>query len=227
MTVLGVDGWTGGWVGVELDDRGVVATHVAAEIDQLVAGCPDVTVVGIDMPIGLADQGVRACDLAGRLLLGSRRATLFPVPTRDALVCEDYQQALIISREQGSGGFSRQAWSLRGKILQIDRWYPAATRAGLAVHEVHPELSFAAIAGSVLPESKKTWAGLRRRLALLAEQSIVVPDAPGPAATVPSDDVLDAAVVAWTARRIAAGTAESIPDVPQRFSDGIGCAIRR
>ncbi|MEJ7647772.1 MAG: DUF429 domain-containing protein [Nakamurella sp.] len=227
MTVLGVDGWTGGWVAVELDGQGVVATHVAAEIEQLVAGCPDVTVVGIDMPIGLADRGFRACDLEGRVLLGSRRATLFPVPTRAALSCEDYQQALAISREQGSGGFSRQAWSLRGKILQIDRWYPAAVRAGLSVHEVHPELSFAAINGAVLPESKKTWAGMRRRLSLLAGQGIVIPDSPGPAATVPSDDVLDAAVVAWTARRIAAGTADSVPVVPQQFSDGVGCAILR
>lgn len=227
MTVLGVDGWTGGWVGVELDEHGFVATHAAAEIDHLVAGCPDVTVVGIDMPIGLADRGLRSCDLEGRVLLGSRRATLFPVPTRAALRCEDYQQALAISREQGSGGFSRQAWSLRRKILQIDAWFPAARARGLAVHEVHPELSFAAINGSVLAESKKTWAGLHTRLALLAGEGIVVPDAPGPAATVPADDVLDAAVVAWTARRIAAGAAESIPTVPQQFSDGISCAIRR
>ena len=227
MTVLGVDGWTGGWVAVELDDRGVVATHVAAEIEQLVSGCPDVTVIGIDMPIGLADQGLRACDLEGRLLLGSRRSTLFPVPTRAALSCEDYQQALAISREQGSGGFSRQAWSLRGKILQIDRWNPATVKAGLSVHEVHPELSLAAINGAVLLESKKTWAGMRRRLSLLAGEGIVIPDAPGPAGPVPADDVLDAAVVAWTARRISTGAAESIPAVPQRFSDGIGCAIRR
>lgn len=225
--MLGVDGWTGGWIGVELDARGVVATHVAAEIEQLVAGCPDVSVVGIDMPIGLADLGLRACDIQGRQLLGARRATLFPVPTRGALSCADYQQALAVSRDQGSGGFSKQAWSLRGKILQIDRWYPMARRSGLTVCEVHPELSFAAINGSVVAESKKTWTGLRRRMALLAGEGIVVSDAPGPAATVPPDDVLDAAVAAWTARRIAAGVDESVPTVPQYFSDGIECAIRR
>ncbi|MFI5068890.1 MAG: DUF429 domain-containing protein [Streptosporangiales bacterium] len=37
--------------------------------------------------------------------------------------------------------------------------------------------------------------------------------------------MLDAAVVAWTARRVAAGAARSLPHPPERFSDGIPCAI--
>lgn len=39
------------------------------------------------------------------------------------------------------------------------------------------------------------------------------------------DDVLDAAVVAWTAQRVAAGEARPLPDPPETFSDGIPCAI--
>jgi predicted RNase H-like nuclease len=39
------------------------------------------------------------------------------------------------------------------------------------------------------------------------------------------DDVLDAAAVAWTADRVARGTARHAPDPPERFSDGIDCAI--
>ena len=40
-----------------------------------------------------------------------------------------------------------------------------------------------------------------------------------------ADDLLDACVVAWTAARYAAGTAYSLPDPPEVFSDGIAAAI--
>jgi predicted RNase H-like nuclease len=36
-----------------------------------------------------------------------------------------------------------------------------------------------------------------------------------PAGTVPPDDILDAAAVAWSADRIARGQASSLPDPPQ------------
>ena len=39
------------------------------------------------------------------------------------------------------------------------------------------------------------------------------------------DDVLDAAAVAWTARRLAGGKARRLPAEPERFSDQIDCAI--
>ena len=39
------------------------------------------------------------------------------------------------------------------------------------------------------------------------------------------DDVLDAAVVARTAQRVASGEARPLPDPPETFSDGIPCAI--
>jgi predicted RNase H-like nuclease len=39
------------------------------------------------------------------------------------------------------------------------------------------------------------------------------------------DDVLDAAAVAWSASRVARGAARRLPAAPERFSDGIDCAI--
>ena len=39
------------------------------------------------------------------------------------------------------------------------------------------------------------------------------------------DDVLDAGAAAWTARRYLRGVARSLPSTPERFSDGIACAI--
>ena len=39
------------------------------------------------------------------------------------------------------------------------------------------------------------------------------------------DDILDAAIAAWTARRVARDEAQPMPDPPQVFSDGIQSAI--
>jgi len=50
---------------------------------------------------------------------------------------------------------------------------------------------------------------LRRRL--LARHGIVLGDDLGPAGAASVADVLDAAVVAWSADRIAAGRAEALP----------------
>jgi predicted RNase H-like nuclease len=39
------------------------------------------------------------------------------------------------------------------------------------------------------------------------------------------DDVLDAAIAAWTARRVAHGQAQAMPDPPEFFSDNLPAAI--
>ena len=69
MAVLGVDGWRGAWVGALLDGRSV--TVLALPDVAAVLAVPDVDLVAIDMPIGLSDDGVRACDVAARRLLGA------------------------------------------------------------------------------------------------------------------------------------------------------------
>jgi predicted RNase H-like nuclease len=90
--------------------------------------------------------------------------------------------------------------------------------------EAHPEVSFRTMAGEPLAHAKKTWAGQARRRELLAKQGIVLPDSLGPAGQAPPDDVLDAAAVAWTAHRMATGTAGSYPDPPE-IQDGARIAI--
>jgi predicted RNase H-like nuclease len=74
-----------------------------------------------------------------------------------------------------------------------------------------------------VPESKHSAAGLAVRRALLASAGITLPAAPAGAA---EDDLLDAAAVAWSARRIAAGTAAVLSDPAQRGDDGLEIAIR-
>ena len=224
--VLGVDACPAGWVGVVLSRDGVHAL-VRAEIGALVCAAADdsgpLQVVAIDIPIGLADAGTRQADLLARKAAGPRRASVFVTPVRAALQADTYAEALTLSRTLTGRGISTQAFRLRDKILQVDSW---RERSPCRVVEAHPELSFAAMAGAPLSDSKSTWAGAVRRRDLLAANGLDLVDDLGLSGRrVGVDDVLDAAAVAWTATRVAVGTARRLPARAERFSDGVDCAI--
>jgi predicted RNase H-like nuclease len=223
--VLGVDACRAGWVGIAWSGQEVRA-YVHAEISALAAlAAADgpVEVVGIDIPIGLADSTIRQADLLARKAAGARWASVFVTPVRGALGLEDYQQASTLNRRLTGSGISRQAFNLREKILQVDCWLP---RAPCTVVEVHPELTFGELAGAPLTDSKSTWAGAVRRRQLLAGAGIGLSGALGLSGrNAGVDDVLDAAAVAWTASRVARAQARCMPDPPERFSDDVPCAI--
>ncbi len=223
--VLGADACRAGWVGIALSDEGVAA-YVHAEIAGLVAlaaAAEPLAMVGIDIPIGLADAGLRQADLLARKAAGPRWASVFVTPVRAAVELDDYQQACDVNRQLAGCGISRQAFNLREKIIQVDRWLQ---QAPFRVVEVHPELCFGELAGAPLADAKSTWAGATGRRELLAAEGIVLTGDLGLAGRqVGVDDVLDAAAVAWTARRVAAGIARRLPAEPERFSDGVDCAI--
>jgi predicted RNase H-like nuclease len=223
--VLGVDACKGGWIGIVLSGS-EVAAHAATTIEQLFAAATaagPVEVVAIDMPIGLPDSGPRSADLLARAVIGPRRSSVFITPVRAALLAPDHASATAINREATGAGVSAQAFALRSKLLEVDEWVRgAATR----VVEVHPEVSFASLAGAPLAERKTSWAGAVHRRQLLADAGIRLDDDLGPAGSAGAiDDVLDAAVAAWTARRVARGLAHPLPDPPESFRDGIPCAI--
>jgi predicted RNase H-like nuclease len=87
---------------------------------------------------------------------------------------------------------------------------------------VHPELAFCVMAGTPLVHSKHTVAGRDLRRELLSRAGIVVPLV----LRAPVTDTLDAAAVAWSAWRIAAGRAVTLPDRPQHDRYGRQIAIR-
>lgn len=186
------------------------------------AGATDVAgTVGIDMPLGLLADGWRSVDLLARRALGRRGCCVFAIPPRPVWAEPAYADANRRCRELTGRGLSAQAWGLRAKLLEADGYRRTAPHP---LHEVHPELAFAAMAGAPLPDSKHSAAGLAVRRALLATAGITVPAVPPRG--VGLDDLLDAAAVAWTARRIVAGTARTLSDPAQRADDGTEIAIR-
>lgn len=226
--VLGLDACPAGWVGVVLDGRGryagsVLATGAPEAYEQaLLPAGGRLAVVGIDIPIGLPTRGVRQADLLARLEIGPRRSSVFATPVRAALEAATHPEGTALNVAATGAGMSMQAYRLGPKVLEVDGW---ARAADVVVREVHPEVSFAALAGSPLAHAKKTWAGQARRRALLSAAGIELPDALGAADEVPVDDVLDAAAAAWSARRIALGRARSLPDPPEDLGDGWPAAI--
>lgn len=217
--VLGVDACKSGWVAIRLADE--VTAHFAKTIDALPA---NVSTIAIDIPIGLPERGRRAADVEARELLGSRWSSIFLTPVRAALAEETHAGASAVNRELAGEGMSIQAFGLFPKIREVDAWRRSAP---CRVVEAHPELSFRQMAGEPLPDSKKTWAGLEHRRRLLADHGIRLPADLGEAGRLAApDDILDAAAVAWTAARVAAGTAIPLPAEPPEL-DGHEVAIWR
>jgi predicted RNase H-like nuclease len=206
--VLGVDGVKDRWVAVELIDGAFGRAFVIDRLADLLAEPAEA--IGVDVPIGLAERGFRQADLEGRLLVGERRSSVFMTPPRPVLELPTFEAALVVARELlGGVGISRQAFALFPKILEAE----AARAADPRIFEVHPEVSFGAVAGTPMRHPKRTWNGLHERRAALAEVGIAIPERlDGPVGLVPPDDLLDAAVAAWSADRMARGLARSIPD---------------
>jgi predicted RNase H-like nuclease len=223
--VLGVDACRGGWVGVVLDG-GPPTAHVArrfAEVVALASAAGPVAVVGVDIPVGLPRTGRRAADVLARAALGPLWSSVFLTPVRAALLAPDHATAVAVNRELAGEGTSIQAYGLRHRVLEVEEH---AAGAGHPVLEVHPEVVFAHLNGAPLTVRKKTWAGAALRYRLLAGAGVVLDGDLGLAGRDAAvDDVLDAAAVAWTARRAAAGVARTLPDPPEDLGDGTSAAI--
>jgi predicted RNase H-like nuclease len=211
--IAGVDGRRGGWAVALVTLRArrpVVGWHVVPGQDAAgfrsvlsIAGGADA--VGVDCPIGLPEHEWRACDLLAKRRLGRGSARVFLTPPRPVLAASTYPQARLVARDLlGGRGVSAQSYGLRRVVLAVDDVLRAGVPADVV--EVHPELSFMALAarapGDPLP-SKKTAVGRSARLAALGRW---LPDA---AAEAPDgDDGLDALAAAWSAWRHATGVAE-------------------
>ena len=209
--VLGVDAAAKlGWVGVVLDDGGFAGARTGG-LRDLVRWAKPVEVIGVDIPIGHVPNRTRRADDEARHFVGPRRSSVFPAPPAEVLRAASYAVANELLVSEGRPMLSRQAWALVPKIVEAAELAKDDGR----VFEVHPEVSFCKLAGSHLPWSKKSWNGLARRRQLLARAGIVLPDEIVDIGGTVADDLLDAAAVAWTARRIAAGTSETLPAEPE------------
>ncbi len=181
-------------------------------IEALLPLATEADAVAIDIPIGLPSAGPREADRLAREFLGARRSSVFNTPVREAIEAPTHALATQEGFLRTGAGISQQAYALGRKIREVEQWLPSSP---CPIHEVHPEVSFAVLLGAPARASKKTWAGMIERRVGLEAAGIVLDGVEGDAAVRASvDDMLDAAVAAWTAGRIAHGAARSFPDPP-------------
>jgi predicted RNase H-like nuclease len=155
----------------------------------------------VDIPIGLPETPLREADRAARDFVGERRSRVFATFPSVVLEAPTYEEAKAICVARGWPKPSIQSYGMRHRIFEIARLAAADER----VLEVHPEVSFRELLGRT-PSPKRTGAGASERRLALADGGIDLPDLPPPL-----DDVLDAAVVAWSAVRYADGKALPLP----------------
>jgi predicted RNase H-like nuclease len=232
--VAGIDGCKGGWIAVCADLETGIAHPVFVETLLALFERPFAPeLAAIDMPMGFANEaepGGRACERAARAILGpaGRASCVFSAPCRPALAETAYPTASARNRAAHGVGLSKQSFNLFPKMREADKF--KRTKATIRLHESHPEICFARLAGAPVRAPKKTSEGQRTRIDLLAKVGFADMSSwieRFPRKRVAPDDVIDAAVVCLTAVRIAKGVATSIPSPPERDSFGIEMAIWR
>jgi len=194
-------------VAARLDGRSVqlsVLPDAAA-----VLAVPDVEVIGIDMPIGLSDDGARTCDVEARRRLPGAASSVFPAPVRPVLGTTTYDEARTTSLAASGRSLSVQTFALVPAIRSLDDALgePPDPR----VHEVHPELSFRALDGRVT-DRKLSGSGLAQRIRALEAVMDVLDALSQDRAGLPLVDALDACAAAWSAQRIADRRASFVGD---------------
>jgi predicted RNase H-like nuclease len=228
--VGGLDGCRAGWVLATASgpatngERGAVgkpevAVEVLPDLDAVVEALESgrMRAAGIDVPIGLAAHGSRACDGEARRLLGPRRSSVFPAPARAVLGASSYEEACAVSRRVSGRAISKQLYNILPKIRDVDRLLsqtqpqpqppPQPRPRSRRLFEMSPELSFTVMAGAPMRHTKKTHAGRAERMeALRPIFGDVTPFVEPPPRGATRDDVLDALAGAWTARRYANGS---------------------
>lgn len=225
MFVAGIDGCRGGWVNFKVDLTSLGTSVELTDVPSILRNKPDdLAILAIDIPIGLLD-GSRVCDKAARKLLGQPRGTsVFAAPCRAAVHAATYEEASAVNQQKTGRGLSQQAWGIVPKIKQVDDAITSDCQRW--AFEVHPEVCFWALSQRrPMKHNKKTKDGVAERTALLRR---IFPDIERHLVNRPprvaADDLLDAAVAAWTATRWNRDEAECVCP-PERDNRGIEMTI--
>ncbi|GLH79272.1 hypothetical protein SSBR45G_41810 [Bradyrhizobium sp. SSBR45G] len=218
---LGLDGFSRGWVAVAIEGD---ARSISFPADISTALAAPFARAAIDIPIGMTDDGDRACDQLARDQLAPHRSRVFTGARR--WLWEDYTDPDEANKEasrRGQSRASRQLWHLGRKIMEVDA-FVRAHRDG-DIREAHPELVFLRLNGAPLP-SKKTEEGAALRRKLLVAAGFAVIDDWLTRARIGTgakpDDVLDACAVALAARDCAGSVPEG---KPPRDAHGVAMQI--
>lgn len=227
--LAGVDGCPGGWVCIVYDpDTSSFTIGLFRSADALLAHDSKISVMTIDMPIGLVDTGRRQCDELARIMLGSRHVCVSNAPIRPALYAPSRLAASAITKNAAGRGVGSIEWALYPKIINLDVAITPAHQDWC--FEIHPEICFCAWNNGMAIQHEKAsdrgrqarellidaaWPGVRQAMLDQLQQQ-------GHSRQhIALDDVNDAFAALWTSRRKAAGHAQQIPAAPPVDARGL------
>ena len=170
MQSVGVDACKAGWLAVSIYENDKWEFRVCKSIEELCRRYTDADIILIDIPIGLKDSGIqeRLCDLEARKILGSGRgSSVFPVPCRQAVYSQTYDEASEMNKNLLGRGLSKQAWGIVPKIREVDSFIVNNDYIKKKLIESHPEVCFCALSGQPMQFSKKCCNGANERIAVL------------------------------------------------------------
>lgn len=235
---VGVDGCRGGWfavfLAVENDQNceweiGLFPSFLHL-IDFLKMNYEQAEpLVLIDIPIGLKNggSGERCSDIEARKILKIRKSSIFPVPCREAVYAESYEKACEINKEFTGKSISKQAWNIIPKIRDMDTSLIKNEVFREKVKEAAPEVCFQALTGFPMRYSKKSTDGFAERMKALKRICSAADKIVDSALVkyrrkeVAKDDILDALVVAVTAKMGQRHGFQYVPCEPEKDSEGL------
>jgi predicted RNase H-like nuclease len=207
--LAGIDGYKNGWIAAILHDDGCTEVRTFPTFRSL-QDSDSLTLIVVDIPIGLPDIGARACDQQARKVLGrSRGSSVFPAPIRPMLAARDWEHACRIRWEREGKRCSEQVAAILPKIREVDEAMTGDLQQ--RIREGHPEIAFAMMnGGRPTAFKKKTRSGQSERCDLLVQY---FRDIENHLQTIPRAkvDILDAYACLWTARRAATNYSKSFP----------------
>lgn len=228
MRVAGIDGYKGGWMAVVVDSGAF--SDATLEWSNSLEDLIKRTLVDfylVDIPIGLSSGPAdRLVESSVRKFLTGKTSSVFNAPCRQALDEVEYPEASRTNFDVLGKKLSKQTWAIVPKIKEAD--VTVGRLGGQKIAEGHPEVSFALLMDKVLVSKKRSAKGLLERLSGLTNLGFdfgrLAKDLPidHPAA---ADDVLDAAVLSWSAWRVCSNNHKSFPPEPQFDAHGVRMAI--
>jgi len=232
MKTAGIDGCKYGWILISFDE-GEEHYEILKDEDELESVLGDYDRVFIDMPIGLEDESyTRQCDLELRKVLGSGYASsVFSPPIRPALYAPTYAEANLTSFEYTEKKLTLQSWNITPKIRMLDELLARHDGWGERILESHPEWLFNRLNEGMIFQKKNLKKGIRHRLELLSEESECAEEffriikEEYRRSEVGEDDIVDAMVLALSAKKSTEIGLRTIPETPPRDGTGLPMAI--
>ena len=232
MKTAGLDGCKAGWVLISFTE-GEAKYQVIRSEEDLKSAFEYYDRIFVDMPIGLEDEEyTRECDRLLRKELGVEYApSVFSPPIRPALDAPSYAEANITSFEYTEKKLSLQAWNITPKIKLLDSLLREHESWKEKVLESHPELLFQRLNGGMIFQKKNLKKGIRHRLELLRNQESIADDffrdikEEYRRSEVDEDDIVDAMVLAYYAKKSEKDGIRTLPDPAPIDSEGLAKAI--